>query len=265
MESVPLWKILFLGALQGATEFLPVSSSAHLVVFQQWLHVSKDGAFLLALDVALHFGTLAAVVWFYRKDWMDITRSLFCRPGDPAMRRLGFYLIVGTLPAAAAGLLFKDFFEGAFASAGWAGFQLVITGVLLWVTRWFKKDGAGLQSMNLKQSLIVGSAQAVAILPGISRSGATITAGLMTGMSSALAVRYSFLLSIPAIAGANLLEAKDLLVLTPEVLWPIFWGTLLSLVVGYLSIRWMVGLVARHHLHYFSWYCWAFGLLAMIV
>ncbi|MDO8528013.1 MAG: undecaprenyl-diphosphate phosphatase [Deltaproteobacteria bacterium] len=255
MEIIPIWKTVFLGALQGATEFLPVSSSAHLVIFQQWMNISQDGAFLLALDVALHFGTLAAVVLFYRKDLKDI---LF------TSRKLGLWLILGTLPAAVFGILLKDYFERSFASAAWAGFQLMITGVILWATRWIKKEGAPLETMSLKQSLEVGVAQAVAILPGISRSGTTIAAGLFIGLTPAAAVRFSFLLSIPAIGGACLLEAKELAVLNYGVLFPILLGVVVSFVIGYFSIRWMVGLVQRHHLHYFAWYCWAFGLLAIL-
>jgi undecaprenyl-diphosphatase len=210
---------------------------------------------VLAFDVALHFGTLLAVVYIYRKDLWDMLTG--------RSRRLLLLLGLATLPAVAVGLGLKPFIEKTFVSPVESAVELLVTGVVLWGTKRFagadsrREPGPG-------SALAVGAAQAVAILPGISRSGMTIAAGLFCGFSRETAARFSFLMSIPAIAGACLLEAKDLSRF-PADLWPqVLVGTAAAAVAGFLSIRWLLGVISRGRLHYFAYYCWAVGLLALL-
>lgn len=258
METLPLWKAIFLGALQGATEFLPVSSSAHLVIAQQFLNMGTNGAMLFAFDVALHFGTLLAVILFF---WRDLIWML--RSGEG--RRLAFLLALATLPAVVIGLSFKAKIEALFTSvAASAGF-LLVTGCLLWLTRWAKPAATPLEKIGIKQALGIGVTQAVAILPGISRSGSTIAAGLFLGLAPQAAVRFSFLLSIIAIAGANVLEAKAFSESAQIFSPPFLVGMLAAFAVGYAAIRWMLKIVARGKLHHFAWYCWGMGGLVILL
>lgn len=252
MESLSIFKAIFLGAVQGATEFLPVSSSGHLVIFQQWLGVSQNGDFLLAFDVALHLGTLAAVFLFFRR---DIFRMDF---------KLMMLLTLATIPAGICGLAFKNFFTHLFADTLPAAFFLILTGFILWTTKYARPGQTPLNQMTRKQAWLVGAAQAVSILPGVSRSGSTITAGLLLRLMPEAAVRFSFLLSIPAILGATILETNSLLSISTEAAPPILCGIFAAFVIGYVAIRWMLRLVANQKLHNFSWYCWGMGLVVIL-
>lgn len=265
MEHISFWKVIFLGIIQGLTEFLPVSSSAHLVIFQQWLGLSKEGSFLLALDVALHFGTLAAVVVVFYRDLLGIGNSIFRpAPENKNSRRLGLYLVLATIPAAVIGIIFKDFFEVLFADTIPASFFLLITGGILWLTKWVQPTNQGLETMKQSQAWLIGLAQAVAIFPGISRSGATIAMGLFSKLSPVAAVRFSFMLSVPAVFGATLLEFPHLAHLPSSTLWIVCFGVLTSFVVGYAAIRWMLKIIGQHQLYVFSWYCWAVGGFVLV-
>lgn len=266
MENIAAWKVIFLGVVQGLTEFLPVSSSAHLVVFQQWLGLAKEASFLLAFDVALHFGTLAAVLLAFREDLKQIAFS-FVRHDPPSKKlhqKLGIYLLIGTIPAAFLGMGLRDFFALFFADTLSTSFFLIITGWVLWLTRFATKANIDLTSMKQKHAWFIGLSQAIAIFPGISRSGSTIACGLFLGLTPQAAVRFSFLLSVPAVAGASLLELKHLVFFKTSVLLPVFVGVLASFAVGYASIRWMLRLVADKKLHQFAWYCWGFAITVFI-
>lgn len=265
MEHISALKVIFLGVVQGLTEFLPISSSAHLVIFQQWLGLSKEGVFLMALDVALHFGTLGAVVLVFYRELVGFGKSIVqWTPETAVERKTLFWILIGTVPAGILGLIFKDFFEILFADAIPASFFLIITGWILWLTKFVQYSKIDFAGMSQRHAWLVGLAQAVAILPGISRSGSTIAAGLFLKLKPETAVRYSFLLAIPAIAGATLVELKHLAVLKASVLFSVILGVLFSFGVGYLSIRWVFKLVAGRHLHRFSWYCWGLGSFVLI-
>lgn len=209
---------------------------------------------ILAFDVALHFGTLLAVVYAYR-------RELWSMLSGQSWRMM---LLVGlaTLPAVAVGLGLKSLIEKTFVSPIESAVEILVTGAVLWWTKRF--TGVENKEPGPASSLAVGAAQALAILPGISRSGMTIATGLFCGFSRETAARFSFLLSIPAIAGACLLEAKDLSQF-PRSLWPqVLLGTAVAAVTGFLSIRWLLGVISRGKLHYFAYYCWAIGLAALL-
>ncbi len=211
----------FIGIVQGLTEFLPVSSSAHLV----FMHELTGFAPNLAFDTILHMGSLVAVVVYFWNDIVQMVRSFFSSLMDIPRRqfkkgiredqfkKLAWFILIGTIPAGLAGVFFKDFFESLFSDITAVAFFLIITGFLLWGSERISKrteNKSGLKEMTVKNSLIMGTAQAFAIAPGISRSGATISAGLFLGMERELAARFSFLLSIPAILGAALVQVKDI-------------------------------------------------------
>ncbi|MGZ7160781.1 MAG: undecaprenyl-diphosphate phosphatase [Methanobacterium sp.] len=266
---------IIIGIVQGLTEFLPVSSSAHLVFAPQIMHVQSS----LAFDTILHVGSLVAVVIYFWNDiihmiksfvssLIDIPRGRF-REGirEDQFKRLAWLVIIGTIPAGLAGVLFKDFFESLFNNIPAVGFFLIITGFLLWgserVSRRIK-DKTSLKEMSIKNSLIIGIFQALAIAPGISRSGATISAGLFLGLERELAARYSFLLSIIAILGAALVQAKDITSMDMSTV-AVIAGFLAAAISGYVAIRIVLKLIKERSLLIFAYYCWIVGVLALIL
>ncbi len=273
MNELSILKAILLGAVQGATEFLPVSSSGHLAIAQSLLGVKLEGGGLLAFDVCLHFGTLLAVVVFFRWELWQIIASIFRkvsdeRPGQGLSvrqaRRLGVMIIVGTIPAAIAGPLLNDFFEQLVSNAISAAFMLLITGAILWGTRWVEQGRIGVVSMGIWRAFIIGIAQALAIVPGISRSGSTIAGGLYLGVDRDLAARFAFLLAVPAIAGATAFKLGDLAAFSHDMIVATIAGTSVAAIVGFACIKWLMGIVRRGHISWFAPYCWAVGLAAII-
>ena len=271
-----IFQAIIIGIVQGLTEFLPVSSSAHLVFTHEIMHSPPD----LAFDTILHVGSLVAVVIYFWKDIIhmiksfiysivDIFRGQF-RKGikDDQFKRLAWLVIIGTIPAGLAGVLFKDFFESLFSSIPAIGLFLIVTGFLLWgsekVSRKIK-DKRSLKEMSVKNSLIIGIFQALAIAPGISRSGATISAGLFLGLEREFAARYSFLLSIIAILGAALVQAKDISSLIDVNTTVLIAGFLAAAISGYIAIKIVLKLIKERSLLIFAYYCWIVGVLALIL
>ncbi|MHB0939872.1 MAG: undecaprenyl-diphosphate phosphatase [Armatimonadota bacterium] len=256
------------GLIQGLTEFLPVSSSAHLVFSDHFLHVRQSEADIIFFDVMLHLGTLLAVVVYFRRDLLAILRGagqLILRPRvawrENPNSRLFVWLLIGTVPAALAGKLLQDFFEQAFGSVpGTATLLLVTAGMLFWISR--RKPGERqLNSLGAKDALWIGVLQAAAILPGISRSGATITAGLVRGLDREAAPRFSFLLSAPIILGGGLLALKDALETGTSIPMPaLAAGFIAATVSGYLAVVLLLGMVRRGKLNRFAVYCVVAGL-----
>jgi undecaprenyl-diphosphatase len=241
-----LFQIIALAILQGLTEFLPISSSAHLILLPQLEGWADQG---LAFDVAVHVGTLAAVVWYFRRELVLMTRdwgrSLAMREmvGES---RLAWAVLFGTIPVGLAGLLFKDMVETVLrAPLVIAGATLVFA-LLLW---WADARGRGTRSehaIGWKDVLVIGVAQAVALIPGTSRSGITMTAGLMLGLSRSAAARFSFLLSIPVIVLAGGLNALELVQGEAAVDWrALILGSLLSALAAYLCIHFFLKLLER--------------------
>ena len=266
---------IILGIVQGLTEFLPVSSSAHLVFVPEILKVPSS----LVFDTILHVGSLVAVIIYFWKDIIHMLKSFFSslmdiprrqfREGikEDKFKKLAWFVIIGTIPAGLAGILFKDFFEGLFNDVFIVGFFLIITGFLLWGSEMMSRrinNKTSLKEMSLKNSILIGIAQAFAIAPGISRSGATISAGLFLGIERELAARYSFLLSIPAILGAALVQVKD--ISTIDVSTAVFVaGFLAAAVTGYIAIKIVLKLIQEKNLLIFAYYCWIIGPIAMIL
>lgn len=244
-----LLQVIVLAIVQGMTEFLPISSSGHLVLAPALLGWDDQG---LAFDVAVHVGTLAAVVWYFREELAHMTAAFLTQwsPGADAARRadarLAWFIVIGTVPVGLAGVLGKDFIETqlrspAIIAATTAGF-----GVLLWVANVLGRRERDIARLTLADAVIIGLAQALALVPGTSRSGITMTAGFALNLTPEAAARFSFLLSIPVIVLAGGVTTLDLLGTPGAVDWlALVIGTLLSAVVAYLTIAFFLRFVAR--------------------
>ena len=251
-----------LGLVQGLTEFLPVSSSGHLVLAERLLGITQSG---LAFEIWLHVATLFAVAAALAREIGALCRGLVS-PADPAERTRSWQfvlaIVVGTIPAALVGLTAKEAIEGAFASIRWVGVDLLFTALVLAASRAFP---GGQRQANPLRGFLVGVAQAVAILPGVSRSGMTLTAGLALGFSPAEAVRFSFLLAVPAILGAVVLDfaaLRELGAASPGALGAGFVTAALS---GIVAIRLVWRLMQQGRLQIFAPYCALLGLAALLL
>ena len=250
---------LLLGIVQGLSEFLPVSSSGHLVLGQALLGVLPGD---LVFEVIVHCGTLLAVLTVLGGRIRGLASG--CVRRDPASRRMVLLLLVGTIPAGAIGLLFEDYLGLAFRSPAAAAGCLVATGAVLWSSRYVSRRR---KEIGVGDALLIGFAQAFAILPGISRSGLTICAGLWRGMDGREAASFSFLLSIPVILGATVLKAGGLIAEPPDrdVIGALLIGLVAAFVSGVVAIRWLFGLLQGGRLDRFSYYCWAIGFTALTI
>lgn len=261
---------ILLGIIQGLTEFLPVSSSGHLVLAQAILNVKEPG---IAFEIFTHLGTLLAVVIAFRSDLLAIIKSFYSllRPWASLREnynknenlRLFIYIIIGTIPAVVVGVLFKDAIEAAFENPHQVAINLIVTGVILFFTIFRTRTTKPLNFIN---TLIMGLAQALAILPGISRSGSTISFGLFSRVRGEEAARFSFLLSIPAILGATLFEGKDLLTtgIDTSHLISLVIGSLMAFIFGYLAITSMLKILRQGKLFWFAPYCILAGILGIL-
>jgi undecaprenyl-diphosphatase len=251
------WEGIILGIVQGLTEFLPVSSSGHLVVAQEVLGIRMPGVFV---EVAVHVATLVAVVVVYRARLAQLVAGVVRRDRD-AWRYAGL-LVLASVPAAVVGLLFQDWFERTFDSLRIVGIDFLITGTALWSTRLIRPSDRGEPEPG--GAVAIGLAQAVAILPGISRSGSTVAAGMWLGLDPVRAAEFSFLLALPAIAGAALLQIPDLAGGAASVgAVPLGLAFVAALVSGVFAIRLLLRLLAGRAFHRFAPYCWVLGGLTL--
>ncbi|MDA2978798.1 MAG: undecaprenyl-diphosphate phosphatase [Actinomycetota bacterium] len=244
---------IFWGLIQGLTEFLPISSSGHLVLIPAML--DREGPDL-ATTAMLHLGTLAAVIVYYRSDIAEMAR--FDRPA----RRLLTLIAIGTLPAVVLGLVFKDKIEELVADPSTVAIMLIVTGVILLATGLLRVGDMRVRDIGPLDSLFVGFSQALALIPGISRSGMTMSTGLARGMGKVEAARFAFLLSIPVIAGAGLLEIVDFAGSGESIDNAVWVGVVAAGVSGYFAISILIRLLARIGLAPFGVYCIAAGTLA---
>ncbi len=257
-----------LGIVQGLTEFLPVSSSGHLVLFQNMLGFKEPE---LLLDCSLHLGTLLAVCLYLRSDLRQMASDIWQKDFKAPHASLALWVLVGTLPTAIIGLVFKAPLEGLYSSMSAVGILLVVTGAILIATgsvlagtKFISKEYGSRTEVGLRAALVIGTAQGLAIMPGISRSGITIVCGLLFGLNRDLAGRFSFLLSIPAIIGAVALQF-NVGALSKVGLTPMLFGFGTSALVGFMALKILMGMVRKGQLHYFAPYCWALGLLVVIL
>ncbi len=253
------WQGVLLGIVQGFTEFLPVSSSGHLVVVETIVGLSTPG---VLVEVVLHVATLLAVILVYRGTLWGLVSGAVA--GD---RRSWVYLgllAAGTVPAGLVGLFLKDFFERAFTSLLLVGVNFVITGSVLWSTRWLHAKATG-SAPTGGAAVGIGFAQAFAILPGISRSGTTVAAAMWLGVDPVRAAEFSFLLAIPVIGGAALLQIPDLAGDVAAVgFGPLAVGFLAALISGIAAIRLLLALLRQRAFHRFAPYCWTIGVLTVL-
>lgn len=268
-----LFQALILGLVQGATEFIPVSSSGHLVLVP-WL-LNWDQA-PLAFDTMVHWGTLVAVLAVFGQDlWgllvagLNGLRAIVARNRayDSAQARLAWAILLGSLPAALAGFLLQDFFEELFGKPVAAAGFLIVTAAILTLSERLSHQERPMSEIGWLDALFIGLAQAFAIMPGVSRSGATIAAGMARGAQREAAARFSFLLSTPVILGAGLFKLLDLIAAggLGDMLGALVVGFVVAAVSGYACIRWLLGYLARRPLYLFAAYCLLFGLSNLAV
>lgn len=246
----------FWGLIQGLTEFLPISSSGHLVLVPALLGQEPPD---LATSAMLHLGTLFAVLIYFRKEVVEVLT--FTDKG----RRLLVLVLIGTIPAAVLGLTLESQFEWLNDRPRGVATALLITGLVLFLTRWLPVRSKTVEEATVKDTILVGLGQAVALIPGVSRSGATISTGLLRGFTHAEAARYSFLLGIPAIAGAGLFEGKDLLDSGATIGGDLMVGVAVAAISGYAAIAFLLRLITRSGLSPFGIYCMIAAITALII
>lgn len=271
-----LYEAILLGVIQGLAEFLPISSSGHLSVFQHFFGMTTDASDNLFFDVLLHLGTLVAVFVAYWGEIKGMILEFFTMIGvrklprgqkpDRLSRRLIFFIIVATLPLVLV-LPIKDYVDGLYGNTFFIGFAFLLTGTLLFLSDRMTRGNKDLKSSTIVDALLVGCAQAVAVVPGLSRSGSTVSAGLARGFGREFAVKFSFLLSIPAVLGANLLSLIDAIQAGIDwALMPMYIaGVLTAAVSGYLAIRLLKFITQRGSFGAFCYYCWGAGLVTLIL
>lgn len=284
-----IWKAALMGIVQGVAEFLPVSSSGHLNVFKEILNLDLEQGGLL-FDVMLHFGTLIAIFIAFHKDigkmiveGIGIIRDFFYNIGlwfknrgagekkeyrkvvEGAYRKFVMLVVVATIPTGIIGYFLQDIIEMAGGSLLVPGICFLITAVLLLMSDFYKNGTKRPNQISYIEGVITGTAQGIATLPGLSRSGTTIAAALLCGFEKNFAVRYSFIMSIPAVLGAVVLELKDIgkVALTSQDIMAYSVGTLVALIVGLLSIRLMLSFIRKKKLWGFSIYCFLLGVTAI--
>ena len=269
-----LYQGIILGIIQGLTEFLPVSSSGHLVLGQIFFGITESQ---LPFDISVHMGTLLAVLVVYASDIRAILVSVFgfiskavtLKPITHLLKedknlQLAGLILIGSIPTAFIGLVIKQFEHILFASEVLVGFMLILTGTILWTSKNFyfsksKKDG-----FSIKKALIIGVGQGLAVIPGISRSGTTIALGMFLGLDRHNAAKFSFLLSIPAILGAQILSIKDMINSGLVIDSITIYATIVSFITGLLALKLLLSLVHSGRFHLFAPYCWLIGSLVLL-
>lgn len=271
---MPLWQALVLGVVQGLTEFLPVSSSGHLVLFQNLFGMKEP---MLAFDVALHAGTLVAILIYFKREtsevltgfWKCLLRCLCpCRcvsASNDGSEKLWILIGLTLIPTAVVAVLFKSYFESSFSDLASVGWQWIIMGVFLIASVKIPEGHRKIEAIGVWRSIWIGFAQALALIPAISRSGSTILAGMALGIKREDAARFSFLISIPAIAGATVLELRHGGAYFSENLGPVSIGFLASALSGYAVIKWLMGVIQKGRFSAFGYYCILAGLFSFWV
>lgn len=266
-----LLQAILLGIVQGLTEFIPVSSSGHLVLVPHLLGWEFDHSQAFVFDVLVQWGTLFAVFLYYRKDLtiiaLDFFRTLIKgTPFSTENSRMGWYLILATIPAVIVGLLCKDLIKSAFSNAKVTGFFLLLTAALLIIAEIAGKRNRSTKEITWLDSLWIGCAQVLALLPGVSRSGSTIAGGMIRNLDRSSAARFSFLMSVPVMLGAGLLAFKDLFAMqaTGDFLLSLGVGFIAALVSGYMAIHWLIAYLNKHSLYIFAAYCSLLGVTILL-
>lgn len=248
--AISYLQAIILGIIQGITEWLPISSSGHLALAQHFLGIVQPVSF----DIVLHLGSLVVVFIVFYKDIRKLVEGILKR--DPYFLKYFGFLVLGSIPIAFVGLVFNDFIKGAFGDLRMIAFSFMLTAVILFASRFPKKKE---KELNWKNVFIIGCGQALAILPGVSRSGTSISTGLMQGVERNQSARFAFLLFIPAILGASLLELNGIKELSGQ--WSeLLLATLMTVLVGYMSLKLLLMIIKKQKFSYFAWYCLFLGI-----
>ncbi len=263
---------IILGILQGITEFLPVSSSGHLVILPFFLNWQLPVKETFIFNVLVQIGTIVAVIFYFRKDLVAIISEFFTQlfAGTPFAShdaRMGWLIIVATIPAGVAGLFFADVVEEAFASPLIAGIMLLVTAVVMLLAELISQKLGDIEDITLVSALSMGLMQILAMFPGISRSGSTISGGMYTHLRREAAGKFSFLMSIPIMLAAGVLSTYQMVTEVPDLgeFLPIMAvGFVTAMVVGYIAIRWLLKFLVRNSLAYFSIYCFLVGTITIL-
>ena len=245
---------VILGIIQGLTEFLPVSSTGHLVILQYFIKDFRQSG--ISFDVFVHLATLMAVIVYFYKDILEMLRF--------KNKKWIYLVIIGTIPAGIVGVLFKDAIEHAFSNVLLVCITLVVTGVILFISDKITDLKKNKEDITLMDALIIGAFQAVAILPGISRSGSTIAAGIFRGVNRDASTKFSFILSIPAILGAVVLSLKDFQKVSSADYIPYLAGFFAAFIVGLLSLKLLTLIIRSKNLKFFSYYCWTLAVIVFL-
>ncbi len=260
-----LFHSLLLGIIQGLTEFIPVSSTAHLLIAEWLLGLPADN-FQFAFDVLVQLGTLLALIIYFWRDWLSLIKAFFAAPFSTPENRLAWYVIIASIPALLAGFALRHVIENLFKTPLIeAGIRLLSAAALLALAEYFGSRKRHLDGMSWLDALVVGLFQILAVFPGASRSGSTISGGMLRGLDRPSAARFAFLISVPVMLAAGGYETLGVLKL-PGVggfLPVIAVGLIAAAIVGWFSIRWLLGYLTRHSLYVFAAYCAVVGALAL--
>ena len=262
-----------LGIVQGLTEFLPISSTAHLILVPWLLGWNLDPRVAFSFDVLVQWGTLVGVFAYFWKDIRAITSGVLGglarrKPFDTFEARLGWWVILATLPAGVAGVLFKEKIESLFSAYAAVGAMMMVAAALLIIAERFGRRTRKTGDLNTTDAVVIGLWQTLALFPGVSRSSATMTGGMLRHLERSAAARFSFLMSIPALLGAGVVAIRDLLdntAVLSSLALPLTAGFISAAISGYLCVRWLLGYLQRQSLNVFVLYRLAFGALCLIV
>ena len=264
-----MFQAILLGIIQGVTEFLPISSTAHLIL-APWIFGWDDPG--LAFDVVLHLGTLTGIIAFFRRDFYSMVMGMFStRTAGNAIAgiegRLGWYIIIGTIPAGLAGLFLKDQIETVLRSPRIIAVSLIVFGLILLWAEVVGRKKRRMDHLNIIDAIVIGCAQAVALIPGVSRSGITITAGLFRNLERAAAARFAFLLSTPVIMAGGLLSAVDVYKegLPQDMFWPFVAGFAASAISGFIAIKYLLLFLGKRKVNVFVYYRIVVGILILLM
>ena len=257
---------LLLGIVEGLTEFIPVSSTAHMLIVQRIFNIPSDAG-MFAFLVLVQHGPLAALLVYFWKDYWSLIRAFFARPFSTQENKMAWYIIIATIPAGIAGLLLKDVVQNLFQNPLMeAAIRLFTAAILLFLAEWLGKRARGLDSITWLDSLIIGLFQVLAVFPGSSRSGSTIPGGMLRNFDRPSATRFAFLMAAPIMLAAGGYESLSIIKshILHTILVPLIVGFIIAAIIGWLSIRWLINYVSKHSLYLFAAYCAVVAALCLI-
>jgi undecaprenyl-diphosphatase len=262
-----LFQSLLLGIIEGLTEFIPVSSTAHMLIVQKLLNIPASDA-MFAFLILVQIGPLLALIFYFWKDLLSLIIAFFAKPFSAEENKLVWYIIIATIPALLAGLLLKHVVEGLFATPLLeASIRLLTAAVLLTLAEYFGKRTRNLESMTWLDALVIGLFQILAVFPGASRSGSTISGGMLRGFDRPAAARFAFLMAIPVMLAASGYESLDVLKMQnlSSFLLPLVVGFIIAAIVGWLAIKWLLNYLNKNSLYVFAAYCAIVGVIVFFL